>query len=57
MVTKQLSKEIAEMGDDVYAAIYPDNVPSKSLFKKLGFEPVGEIYFVATNINWSSADE
>lgn len=56
-VTKALSKKIAEMGDDIYAAVYDDNIPSHSLFKKLGFKRVGEVFFVSTKITWSLTDE
>ena len=57
LVTRVLASKIAEMGDDVYAAIYLDNVPSHSLFKKLGFKPIGKVHFIKTKINWSAANE
>lgn len=57
LVTRALSRKIAELGDDVYSAIYLDNIPSHSLFKKLGFKPVGKVYFIQTKISWSKADE
>lgn len=57
LVTRALASKIAEMGDDLYAAIYLDNIPSHSLFKKLGFKQVGKVYFITTKINWSSSDE
>ncbi|XP_031627732.1 uncharacterized protein LOC116343668 [Contarinia nasturtii] len=57
LVTRALSKMIAELGDDIYSAVFLDNTPSHSLFKKLGFKPIGEVYFVATKINWTLAHE
>lgn len=57
LVTRVLANKIAGMGDDVFAAIYLDNVPSHSLFKKLGFKPIGKVYFIKTKINWSPENE
>lgn len=57
LVTKCLSKSIAESGDDVYAAIYEDNFASRKLFTGLGFEIVGEVNVIQTKFDWISNDE
>ncbi|XP_031619018.1 uncharacterized protein LOC116338095 [Contarinia nasturtii] len=48
LVTKCLSKKVAEMGHDVYSAIIEDNKPSRSLFTKLGFKPIARIHWIDT---------
>lgn len=53
LVTKCLSKNIAEMGSDVYAEIAEDNKASRSLFNKHGFEPVGKVHWILTKGTWS----
>lgn len=45
------------MGHDVYAGIFEANIPSRSLFYKLGFRPIGEVHWITTKITWSSIDE
>lgn len=45
IVTKALSKKIAEAGIDPFACIKYDNVPSFSMFNKLGFEKVCMVYW------------
>lgn len=43
LVTKYMSKKVAEMGFDVYVEIVENNMPSKSLFEKLGFKPIEKV--------------
>lgn len=38
LVTRAYSKQIAEMGRDVYAGVYKTNAASRALFERLGFE-------------------
>lgn len=53
LVSKCLSKKIAEMGFDVYVEISEDNNASRSLFDKHGFVPVGKVHWILTNGTWS----
>lgn len=57
VVIKHMSKRIAEIGHDVYTDILEGNIPSRTLFGKLGFEEVGKIHYIDTKHNWSEADE
>lgn len=57
LVTRYLSKIIAELGYDVYADIYEQNKPSRSLFEKLGFKAVGKVQWIRTKITTPSTDE
>lgn len=57
LVTKALSKIIAEMGYDVNTSILQNNIPSRKLFEKLGFELVGDVHWITTSNDWSPADE
>lgn len=50
LVTKTQLKKIAEMGDNVYVGIFEHNIPSRSLFEKLGFKAIGEIHYILTKI-------
>lgn len=57
LVTKYLSKQIAESGFDVCAGIFEKNYVSRSLFEKLGFKSIGEINQIGTKHIWNEADE
>lgn len=57
LVTKALAKQIAEMGHDLYTGVFPDNKPSITLFRKLGFEQIGKVHWVCTKLNWTDADD
>lgn len=48
MVLKYNSKTIAEMGHDVYAGVLEENIPSRSLFDKLGFKHNSTVYWIIT---------
>lgn len=48
LVTKCLSKKIAEMGFDVNVEISENNTPSRSLFSKLGFKFVEKVGWIIT---------
>lgn len=57
LVTKCLSREVAEMGFDVYVEIVKSNKPSRSLFEKLGFKPVGNVQWVVTKGMWKDEND
>lgn len=57
LVSKYVSKKIAEMGQDTYAGVFEKNIPSRALFEKLGFKSIGEIHWITTKITWSPADD
>lgn len=46
LVTKAISRKIAEMGHDVCTDVTEGNVPSQTLFEKLGFASVFDIHKV-----------
>lgn len=48
LVVKSISKQIAQLDNDVYASVLDDNTPSKRLFEKIGFEPVERINRITT---------
>ncbi|XP_031627117.1 uncharacterized protein LOC116343273 [Contarinia nasturtii] len=50
LITKYLSKQLAEMGFDVYTLIDEVNTPSRKLFGKLGFKSIGEIHWIDTKV-------
>lgn len=56
LVTRALSKKIAESGYDLYCGIYEDNTPSRMLFGKLGFEHVGKVHWICTKIDWTEEE-
>lgn len=51
LVTKYLSKNLAQSGYDVYAGIFESNQPSRNLFSKLGFQVTSRLYFIGSEIN------
>lgn len=57
IVLKAISRQIAQLGHDIYAGIFAKNTPSRGLFEKLGFELVGEVHFISTPISWTEADD
>lgn len=48
LVLKYNSRAIAELGHDVYAGVFEENIPSRALFSKLGFEEHSIIYWIGT---------
>lgn len=44
------------MGHDVYAGVFEENTPSRSLFKKLGFKQDTKIYWIATPNAFKTSD-
>lgn len=56
LVLKCNSKTIAEMGYDVYAGIFEENTPSRSLFSKLGFKQDSKVYWIKTPNGRKSED-
>lgn len=57
LAVKEVSKQIAQLGHDVYSDIFEMNRPSRGLFEKLGFEVVGKVHWIDTKHNWTEADE
>lgn len=57
LVTKAISKQIAEMGYDIYAGVSDTNVASKALFGKLGFKPIDKMYTIGSKLNWPDVDD
>lgn len=57
LVSRFVSKKIAEMGHDIYAGIFEMNTSSRSLFEKHDFKSIGEVHWITTNITWSPADD
>lgn len=53
LVTKYVSKKVAEMGHDVYVGIYDTNTPSRALFEKLGFKLIDEEFLIGVNVKSS----
>lgn len=48
LVTKALSKQIAEFKQDITACVFAHNVHSLAIFKKLGFKVVDTVYSIGT---------
>jgi predicted GNAT family acetyltransferase len=46
LVTKALAKEIVEEGQRPFATIYAQNKASICMFEKLGFQKIGNCYFI-----------
>lgn len=57
LVVKEVSRQIAQLGHDVYADILDTNRASRSLFEKLGFAVVGKVHWIQLEHNWSESDE
>lgn len=57
LVTKAISKQIAESGYDPYAAVYDWNTASRRLFEQIGYQAVGTVYYLYIKNQWSDADE
>lgn len=56
LVTKVISKQIAQSGYDLYAGIAESNTASRRLFEKLGYQNVGKFYAICTKLNWTEDD-
>lgn len=49
LVLKHVSKQIAELGHDVYAGVMEENTPSRRLFEgKLGAKLIGKTQWILT---------
>lgn len=57
LVTRAISKQVAELGHDIYASISEENKPSRALFAKLGFEQVGRVTSICTKMNCGNKSE
>lgn len=51
LVTKYVSKKIAEMDQNIYAGIFEANHPSRKLFEKLGFTITGRVHWITNKVN------
>ncbi|XP_063697440.1 uncharacterized protein LOC134828395 [Culicoides brevitarsis] len=60
LMVKAMAKTMAEQGYDTFGCIVDGNVPSFNLFKKLGFDNIGEVYwtgFGSKNVsNFTASD-
>lgn len=56
LVVKAISKRIAELGHDVYAGIFEDNIPSQRLFGKIGFRKVAHFNWIITKHSWHAGE-
>lgn len=53
LVTKAISKGVAETGCDVYVATRETNKVAQHLYEKLGFENTKSMkYWLCTKVNW-----
>lgn len=57
LVMRNVSKQIAQSGHDIYAGIFVKNLPSRKLFEKHGFKSIGEVHWITTKITWTPDDE
>ncbi|KAH8419374.1 hypothetical protein KR222_010038 [Zaprionus bogoriensis] len=46
LIVKALCRHISELGDDVTAEVYASNKPSVNMFTKLGFQIIGQCYWI-----------
>lgn len=54
LVVKASAKIFAQMGRDSYAAVNEGNIASRTLFSRLGFNPIGYVYCIVTDNAWNS---
>lgn len=50
LVAREISRQIASMGHDVYAGILAKNVASRALFGKLGFKHIGQLQKIIADV-------
>lgn len=48
VVSKMLSRKIAELGQDIGACVFEENIHSLAIFKKMGFSVVDKIHWIET---------
>lgn len=48
IVVKSIFKQIAELGNDVFACVKQSNAASRAVFEKVGCEIVDEVNWIAT---------
>lgn len=53
LVTRMLSKQIADLGHDIFAGIFEVNTASRALFSKLGFKVIAKVNWICTKIDWT----
>lgn len=57
LVTKALSKQVAEMGYDIHAGVFEGNTASRALFEKHGFKVIGRFNWLCTEIHRKDGEE
>lgn len=57
LVSKAISKRIAELGDDAVACVSESNSTSRRLFEKIGFVWNEKVHSLCTKIHRSGADD
>lgn len=57
LVTKAISKQISQMGHNVFSGIFEQNTASKCLFEKLGYKLIGKVHWVCTKLNWTDDEQ
>lgn len=57
LVTKAISKQIAESGCDVNAGVSESNTASRHLFEKLEFECIEKMHVLGNKLYWPQVDE
>ncbi|XP_023031450.1 uncharacterized protein LOC111518548 [Drosophila willistoni] len=45
LMVRYLSKTISALGDVVQAPVVPENIPSRKMFEKLGFQSIDKIHW------------
>lgn len=48
LITKQMCKQLAAIGHDTFAFVGETNIPSRSMFEKVGFEVIDTAYWLRT---------
>lgn len=57
LVCQAISREIGEMGHDMYSAVNEANTPSRALFIKLGAKSIDSVYCIATENAWIAGEK
>lgn len=56
MVSKAIARKVADIGQDVYAAIHEENIASRSVYDKFGAFPIGNNYCIVTENAWAAGE-
>lgn len=57
LITKVISKSIAELGHNPCGGIFETNTASRALFEKLGFKVIGHLELICTTLDWPELSE